>query len=64
MFVPGDVIYERPEVLQITVADEAEKNTLLSGLLIFVSKIIWNVSDSPLEVPHVLGRLLIVDVFT
>ena len=59
-----DVILQRSEVLQLTMADNAEEDVLLRRLFVLVAEIIWNFLDPLLEVPHVLRWLVDVNIIT
>ena len=57
------MILQRSEVLQLTIADNAEEDVLLRRLFVLETEIIWNFLDPLLEVPHVL-RFVDVNIIT
>ena len=64
MFISRYMVSQRFEILQITITNKTEEESLFCGLLVLVAEIIRDVGDPALEAEHVFWRLIIVWILT
>ena len=63
MFISRHMVSQRFEILQITITNKTEEESLFCGLLVLETEILRDVGDPLLEAEHVLWRFIIVWIF-